>query len=546
MPTERETRLRALQAEFAKAAPAPPQSRVGRAADFLTRSVFGVEPPTLEEFATNPSIELAQRAGFAGMTTPLALGGELLGGAALASRFLRGAKRVPTRGLATRTPTALTPGALGGRPITLAQARMATAGTPTTTTARLSVPAPQAIAGPAAAPAVTVPIKPRVTAQDFLRLSGQRAAARTQPPPKTFPVTKSKRELSEIQGLTKNDVEYLQRRGFDPSAAPTRESLEALFEGRTLRTAAHRTGAEQGAADVLARMKSEKGAVSLGLLKDVGRGLNQLRVGSMLSGLAIPKNILGGASAIGSAAVEGTGRSFGAPFREALRVPTNLKTAVRAFRQGANPSAISGAERLSGLNLNLPGRIIGAIDTTTAEALTRAGVPLEDVQRLLLTSPRGSEVAKGLHLTGPVGRALFPFQRTPFNVFGEGFNPANVNTPRKAALTLGFAGGGAAAGKEIRESKLTTRQKTLALGLLGAAAGPRAIPTMISAGLLGGAGRQASAGLSPLPEFGFPTTTKQLVGLGGFTPSALRVREVLAERRRTRRTRRRRRGQRGR
>ena len=290
---------------------------------------------------------------------------------------------------------------------------------------------------------------------------------------------------------------------------------------------------------------SERGAVMFPSKAELKTGLsraNELRVGSMLSGMAIPKNILGGAGASLATSLE---QGSATPLKEMLRLPTNLRIARTAFREGANPSAISGPARMR-KSWNLPGRVIGAIDESKIQELTRAGVPAEDIQRVMLSNPAGTPT----QLKGPVGRALVPFQRTPFNQLWEGISPANWATkrpttptftgqprsggdagwkfsPRRTALSLGYMGGGAAAGHAIDESKMSGPQKLLATGALGAFATSRAVPTLIAAGL-GGLGKPAVSGLSPLPEWGFPATWKQLAGVTtGLPPSAVRTAKTI-------------------
>lgn len=249
---------------------------------------------------------------------------------------------------------------------------------------------------------------------------------------------------------------------------------------------------------------SEVGSVATDILKSAGSVANQLRIASMLSGLALPKSLLGNAGAIGTAAIE---HGTTAPIREAFRIPTNLREAKSAWRGGANPSGIHGAGRL-----NIPGRMIGTTDQVTQKLLERAGLSTDEAQRLLLT--RQNNAGKSLGIDNPAGRALFPFQKTPFNSLKEGFSGENWSTPKRAAMTVGAAGAGDVLANYTDDPRI--------LGLAAAFAGPRGVPALIGAGF-GGAGRNAVAGISPLPEWGIPSDMNGLIRLTGIEPAALRA-----------------------
>ncbi|MES2958116.1 MAG: hypothetical protein V4792_08005 [Pseudomonadota bacterium] len=208
-----------------------------------------------------------------------------------------------------------------------------------------------------------------------------------------------------------------------------------------------------------------------------GKAIQSLRVTGMLSGTALPKSIAGNTGAMLTAAAE---RGSMAPIKEALRLPTNARNAVQAFRSGANPSHTSGMGKI-----NLPGRLIGALDEASTQALQRAGLSLDEAQRLLLTRP--NPLGHGRfqkQLESPLGRFIMPFQRTPFNFGIEGMTSLNDLLPgstaplRNKALTVGAIGGGAAAG--------TQTDNPLALAILAAFAGPRGLPLALGAGTTAG------------------------------------------------------------
>lgn len=258
-------------------------------------------------------------------------------------------------------------------------------------------------------------------------------------------------------------------------------------------------------------LKSERGSFSP---KDLVGGANQLRVMSMLSGLAVPKSILGNASAIGTAALEG---GTTAPLRELGNVPANLKSLKDAWKSTANPAAIAGAGRI-----NLPGRVMGAADQATIDLLKRAGLPEDEAQRLQLQRPNPiGDNNFGKRLKSTAGRAMWPFQRTPFNQLAEGLSPENWHDPsstagtaRRTALSLGTAGAGYELGQNTKDPKL--------LGLAAALAGPRGIPLLMGAAM-GGAGRNAIAGISPIPEWGIPSKWSDLIRLSGIEPAAVKA-----------------------
>lgn len=257
---------------------------------------------------------------------------------------------------------------------------------------------------------------------------------------------------------------------------------------------------------------SESGAVTPQFLKDIGSVANQARMISMLSGLALPKSILGNASAIGTAAFE---KGSLKPLAEAARVPTNLAEMSHGWRTSANPSGISGMGKI-----NLPGRIMGTLDHTTQRILERAGLSADQANRLLLTRPNPVKGNLGKMVKSPIGKVFWPWQRTPFNSIIEGLSSENFKggttgeTMRKTALTAGAAGGGALLGQITDDPKI--------LGLAAALSGVRGVPMLFGAGF-GGAGRRAMSGVSPMPEWTFPTDLKGLQRLAGLEPAAIRA-----------------------
>lgn len=239
------------------------------------------------------------------------------------------------------------------------------------------------------------------------------------------------------------------------------------------------------------RISNEEGAVSTQMLKDLGVGglklANQVRVTSMLSGLAPLKSILGNVGAHGIAALEGSNLGKGkvntAPLKELLRLPTNAKNFKDAWKHGANPAHVGGFGKL-----NIPGRVMGAADQMSQKSLQRAGETAGSAQEMLLTSP--NPASKFLGLDSPVGEFLVPFKKTPFNQLKQG-----LTRPLKHPVV----GAGAAGAGALAEKYLSDDPKTL--GLLSSIAGPYALPFLLGSAISGQSPKPFQ-GASPIPEWG--------------------------------------------
>lgn len=263
------------------------------------------------------------------------------------------------------------------------------------------------------------------------------------------------------------------------------------------------------------RAKDEKGSVTGDFLKSAGNVANQLRTTSFLSGLAPIKSILGNVGAIGTNAFE---RWDAAPLREAMNFPENWKSARDAWKSSANPAAISGSGKI-----NVPGRFMGTLDQMTQDILERSGETTDEGNRLLLTrkDPLGDNNF-GKRMKNVAGKAIYPFQRTPFNQVAEGISPENFKDPRgsragsarRTALTVAATGAGAVLGSQTKDPRI--------LGLAAALSGPRGIPVLLGAAF-GGAGKAALSGASPMPEWGWPSDVNGLARLTGIEPAAIRA-----------------------
>jgi len=168
--------------------------------------------------------------------------------------------------------------------------------------------------------------------------------------------------------------------------------------------------------------------------------LNNARRQGMLTGLAGPKSLIGNLGAGVTTAIE---EGSTAPLKEMLRLPTNVKNAVTAFREGGQYQG----QPMSAWAL--PGRILGATDEAAQAALGRAGIPAEQAAKTMLQS----EVDLGPQVRGALntklGQYLVPFRRTPINqAVGALETMGDWSTPGKAIANATALGSGFATGEE--------------------------------------------------------------------------------------------------
>jgi hypothetical protein len=203
----------------------------------------------------------------------------------------------------------------------------------------------------------------------------------------------------------------------------------------------------------------------------------QLRVAGFLSGLAPIKSAAGNIGAVGTKAFENWSTR---PIVEAMRVPTNTKNFIHAWKNPENPEHYAGVGKI-----NLPGRFINAGDRTTTKLLQRAGVSLDEAQEVLLTAPNalGNGTLEKF-LRTRLGQFLVPFRQTPVNAGVEGGKAINElfsnsswagKSGRRKALTAASIPAGYVAGQESDNLPL--------LMVLTALAGPRGIPMGLGMGL---------------------------------------------------------------
>lgn len=268
---------------------------------------------------------------------------------------------------------------------------------------------------------------------------------------------------------------------------------------------------------------------------------NDLRVESMLSGSAIPKNIAAAAGNPITAALENIGapaKLASNPVKEILRLPTNVKNFKQALMNPTMTTTAASHAKVKGPM----GRTIGAVDQTFVDAMKRSGLNQNEIERLALTAdnPMFNQIGQTAG-----GRFLFPFQRTPANMMTEGIGEGNamlrgtdtrvgrqpadlphVNSSMRRAMSAATVTGGTLAGSAVAGSKNKKRNATL-LGIALAALGPRAMLGTMGAAA-GGAGRMGIGSISPVQEFAFePPSIQSPLNWTGMPPAFFKFMENL-------------------
>lgn len=269
----------------------------------------------------------------------------------------------------------------------------------------------------------------------------------------------------------------------------------------------------------------------------IGSYLNAARQQLMLSGLALPKSILGNVGAVvAKSAEEG---SF-SPLKEFFS-PETWNDAKAAYSAGSEVGPSMG--KIPGVNLPgpMPGRIMGAMDTATQGALRRAGSTPYEAEAELFQTPLGGrstghglpeDVAKGMPydrrlgdlgqtLDSPTAKYVFPFRRTPYNQFIEGLRTFKGDYAHKGVRNAYMVAGG------VHGALTSDEQYPMTLPLATAAAAKYGVPyagaAMIGRALVGGKGNGGAAGsILPTSEYGLEQSLTD--PLAPFTnPSGLRV-----------------------
>jgi hypothetical protein len=250
----------------------------------------------------------------------------------------------------------------------------------------------------------------------------------------------------------------------------------------------------------------------------IGKGLktlNDVRLQSMLSGLALPKSLLGNVGAVGVASAE---RRSLKPLKEFFKGETwrDAKAAYKASTPyGTTRAVAAGQMGLPGIAspatnnlpnwLPTPGRIMGAFDEATQNALRRAGMSADDAARETLQAPLPPSLAK--HLEGEFAQYAIPFRRTPFNQFLEGLDAASIkNFKKNPALLSGITGAGAVHGAITSEDRYPV---SVGLGTAASAryglpyAGGAILGRMLSGGKTGGS---IAGTMLPVSEYGIESS----------------------------------------
>lgn len=288
-------------------------------------------------------------------------------------------------------------------------------------------------------------------------------------------------------------VDFSQYNEYDPelydTEIDTTPDTPGVFKGGTLAGAGLLAGAG-GLVYALSKLKNAPGLG--GAVGKVANFLNAARMQSMLSGLAVPKSLLGN---LGAGVIESIERGSMRPLRELLSTET-LKDVGRAYKEAAQVGPA-----LQGSAVHGPGRVMGAFDTATRNALQRGGLTAQEAERAVLQAPLPSGLAESLD-SAPM-RYLIPFRRTPFNQFIEG-GKTMQNLSKYPGTNALVYGAGAAHGALTADDPYP-----MSIGLGAAAAAryglPYTIGAMIGRQYLGGNDNLASVASSALPlsEYGF-------------------------------------------
>lgn len=245
---------------------------------------------------------------------------------------------------------------------------------------------------------------------------------------------------------------------------------------------------------------------ALGLLKRVGSIANEARYTSMLSGLAPLKSMLGN---IGAPLIEAA-ESGNTDAMEAFASKQTMKDWWAAMKdptiatgQGIQPAGSGPNSSL----LSLPGRIMGAGDWATRQALQRGGLSANEAARSTLQLPLNQSYGKMAQaLDSPAAELLIPFRRTPFNQFYEGLRTLQPQWPHKA-VTAGAVAAGAASGALTKDESYPTFP-ALVTSLMGRYGLPAALGAAMARFMLGKQGGGIAGSILPVSEYGFEETMK--------------------------------------
>lgn len=245
--------------------------------------------------------------------------------------------------------------------------------------------------------------------------------------------------------------------------------------------------------------------------------LNAARQQLMLSGLALPKSILGNAGAV---AVRSMEEGNLAPIKEFFSMQT-LQDAKAAYKAGSSVGPNMGSGLGATIPGPMPGRLMGALDSATQGALRRSGATADEAEAALFQTPLNKNFGKlSTVLDSPTAKYVFPFRRTPYNQFFEGLK--TIKDMEHPAVLAGYSAAGA-----IHGAATSDEQYPVSLPIAAAAAAKYGVPyagaAIVGRALAGGKGGGGIAGtILPASEYG---TEQSLTDpLSPFTnPSGVRV-----------------------
>lgn len=273
----------------------------------------------------------------------------------------------------------------------------------------------------------------------------------------------------------------------------------------------------------------------LDALKGFLKGANATRVQEMLSGLAIPKSVLGN---VGGAANMSMETGSWKPLKELFSMET-ARDVSKAWKAGTPVAAEANyghtlrfPKFLGGGEVPTPGKVMSTLDTATQNALVRAGTKpgmttkevekvAKEAERMLLQAPIPQRFAKALNSV-PAKFAI-PFRRQGINQFLEGGETLSTESMKAhpyvlAGQTIAGAGVGAATADERNPVKV---------GLGTAFAGKYGVPFVAGAimgrQLMGGKLDRSMAGaIAPVSIDGITRSLTETPWYSMLHPAALR------------------------
>lgn len=246
--------------------------------------------------------------------------------------------------------------------------------------------------------------------------------------------------------------------------------------------------------------------------------LNAARQQLMLSGLALPKSMLGNAGAVVSRSLE---EGSTKPLTEFFS-PQTWQDAKAAYKAGSSVGPTMGSMAGTTIPGPMPGRMMGALDSATQGALQRSGMTAKESAAALFQTPLGENFGKlSEALDSPAAKYVFPFRRTPYNQFYEGLQTVKPGFKypgvRNAYMAAGALHGAATSDEQY---PVTLPLATAASARYGV---PYAAAALLGRYLASGRGGGGIAG-SMLPASEYGTEQSLTDPLSPFTnPSAARV-----------------------